>query len=246
MIGTRVIAYDTVDSTNNVLKSLADSLPSGSVAWATEQTAGRGRFGRYWHSPKGGLWFSVLFKHRTQSFEPHYYVVLFSVAAVRFLKRKFKINARIKWPNDIYVGTKKLAGILVESVIDGKNTAVIVGIGMNVNNEIPSDLKSKAVSLKELLGHDVDLSLVFDGIISTANVLYLKYMVKDKKKYLVRIWKGYQLLTPGSRLWVRIGNDEKEREAILVDITPNALTLNLGGEQRTLSSLEVLRWENTG
>ncbi|HCZ05636.1 MAG: BirA family transcriptional regulator [Thermotogota bacterium] len=245
MIGTRVIAYDTVDSTNNVLKSLADSLPSGSVAWATEQTAGRGRFGRYWHSPKGGLWFSVLFKHRTQSFEPHYYVVLFSVAIVRFLKRKFKINAGIKWPNDIYVGTKKLAGILVESVISGKNTVIIVGIGMNVNNEIPPDLKSKAVSLKELLGHDVDLSLVFDGIVSTANVLYLKYMIKDKKKYLVRIWKGYQLLTPGSRLWVRIG-DEEEREATLVDITPNALTLDLGGEQRTLFSLEVLRWENTG
>jgi len=244
VIGTRILAYDKVSSTNELLKSGKLSLPSGSVVWALEQTSGRGRFGRYWHSPKGGLWFSVFFKHRARSVQLHYYVILFSVAIVKFLQ-KLKVEAKIKWPNDVYANSRKLAGILVESKTRGEFVEIIVGVGMNVNNEIPPELRERAVNLKELVGHEVSLATALDEIISQTDALYVRYMVKDKQRYLVRIWKRHQLFTPGSKLWVRVGLEEEEREAVLIDVEPNALVLDFGRGPERCTSVEVVHWEIT-
>jgi len=241
VIGTRILAYDKISSTNELLKSSKLSLPSGSVVWALEQTSGRGRFGRYWHSPKGGLWFSVLFKHRTRSVQLHYYVILFSVTIVKFLQ-KLKIEAKVKWPNDIYAKNRKLAGVLAEGKTRGESAEIIVGVGMNVNNEIPPELREKAVNLKELVGHEMSLATVLDEVISQANSLYLRYMVKDKQRYLVRIWKRHQLFTPGSKLRVRVGLEE-EKEAVLIDVEPNMLVLDFGRGPEKCTSVEVVHWE---
>lgn len=144
-MGSRIMLFDEVDSTNIVLKQNS-SLPEGTVAAAEAQTAGRGRLGRSWSSAKGsGLWFSVLLKPDTA---PEH-VSLITLAAGLAVCRAIGGSARIKWPNDIIIGSKKVCGILTEmsAETDAVNY-VICGIGINVNTPVfESELADKATSL---------------------------------------------------------------------------------------------------
>lgn len=144
-MGSRLMLFDEVDSTNIVLKQNS-SLPEGTVAAAEAQTAGRGRLGRSWSSAKGsGLWFSVLLKPDTA---PEH-VSLITLAAGLAVCRAIGGSARIKWPNDIIIGSKKVCGILTEmsAETDAVNY-VICGIGINVNTPVfESELADKATSL---------------------------------------------------------------------------------------------------
>lgn len=144
-MGSRILLFDEVDSTNIVLKQNS-ALPEGTVAAAEAQTAGRGRLGRSWSSAKGsGLWFSVLLKPDTA---PEH-VSLITLAAGLAVCRAIGGSARIKWPNDIIIGSKKVCGILTEmsAETDAVNY-VICGIGINVNTPVfESELADKATSL---------------------------------------------------------------------------------------------------
>ena len=127
--------YDTIDSTNSQAARELDTAPEGSVWIADFQTAGRGQRGNKWEGKKGeNLTFSILFKPRgflaTRQFELSEVVAL---GVVNYLSTK-GIQAKVKWPNDIYVGDRKICGILIEnSVRDGMLSSSLVGIGLNVN-----------------------------------------------------------------------------------------------------------------
>lgn len=150
MIGEEIEVLYEIDSTNEFLKRNYKSFHDGAIVVAIKQTAGKGRMGRSWYSPEGGLWYSVLFKPKIH-INLHVYTKIFSIAIVEVL-RKLKIKAYIKWPNDIYYNGKKLCGILSEAVsVNDRVVAIIVGIGLNVNNDIPEELKNVAVSIKDIL-----------------------------------------------------------------------------------------------
>lgn len=159
LVGTRIRWFDSVDSTNAVLKSLAEAgEPSGAVVVADEQTRGRGRAGRAWHSPAGlGLWFSVLLRPRSPAREltPLSLVVSSSVATA--VAAFCGVDVRVKWPNDIVVGGRKLGGILLESLGDTSSGAghLVVGVGLNVDldrGDFPGELADTATSLLILTG----------------------------------------------------------------------------------------------
>lgn len=129
--------FDTLDSTNDEARRRMNDIDNLSVLSAENQTAGRGQRGNTWKSSAGeNLMFSVVLKFREQSLQAYDQFAVSEIAAlsvVDFLS-EYGIVAQIKWPNDIYAGTRKICGILVENAVRGEWLASsIVGIGLNVN-----------------------------------------------------------------------------------------------------------------
>jgi BirA family biotin operon repressor/biotin-[acetyl-CoA-carboxylase] ligase len=141
-----VLVYDVVDSTNErALRITGD----GAVVVADQQTAGRGRHGRVWHSAPGlGLWFSV-------GFDPPADGMVFAATLSVRDALSPRCNAKIKWPNDILVNGKKVCGILLES----RHDRTVLGIGINVHHrpdDFPLALRERAGSLETQTGQTFD------------------------------------------------------------------------------------------
>lgn len=145
LLGRRVIVLDEVGSTNDYLMARGDELPDGTLVIAEQQTAGRGRRGRAWVAPRSAaLLFSILVK-AGESFAVADFPKLTHLAAVAVAGGVE--GAQIKWPNDIFLGGAKLAGILVEA----RGDRAVVGIGVNADtraDEFPPDLDYPATSLR--------------------------------------------------------------------------------------------------
>ncbi|MGD0017526.1 MAG: biotin--[acetyl-CoA-carboxylase] ligase [Verrucomicrobiia bacterium] len=164
VIGSEILVFEETASTNDVCEQLARSGGrDGLVVFAESQTKGRGRHGRTWVSPRGkGLWFSVLLRPQLSTPAAQRITVAASVAVARVVREIRGLDARIKWPNDVTVQGKKLAGVLVETSarfdksskkIGGTvppEQCVILGIGVNVDctrEEFPTEVAAIATSL---------------------------------------------------------------------------------------------------
>ncbi|MDK2946004.1 biotin--[acetyl-CoA-carboxylase] ligase [Geotoga petraea] len=220
MIGDRTIELYTVDSTNAYLKRNYKNFPSETVVVAKKQTEGYGRRGNYWYSDKGGLWYSVLFKPSKRPMNPWHYVRIFSLSIYDVLT-KYNIKAKIKWPNDILVDDKKICGIASEGIIKSKKPeAIIVGVGMNVNNEIPYELRDIAVSLKELIGREAKLEKLLYEINHRAyNSYYIKYLKDKSVSIITKKWLERLNIKKGDIVSVKF-NDSTET-ARVIEITPD-------------------------
>ncbi len=131
--GWRVLHERSVISTNDLAREAARrGWPDRSVFVADYQTAGRGRHGRPWTSPpRSGLLLSVLLRPRETA--PHAFTMLASVAVAEAVERLLALDPAIKWPNDVVIQDRKVAGVLAEATDDGAERVVVVGIGINVN-----------------------------------------------------------------------------------------------------------------
>jgi len=135
------------------------STPSGLLFIADELTCGRGRFQREWHAPKGGLWLTLVL---ADTMLPEYarLVPLAAGLACCEAVRSFGAEAGLKWVNDVLAGGRKLCGVLCESFTSAElgEDYFLIGAGININNQsFPAELGATAVSLKEILGRDLDL-----------------------------------------------------------------------------------------
>lgn len=166
-LGATLSVQKEVDSTNRVLTDLARAGAShGTVVVAESQTAGRGRLGRPWVSPRGvNLYASILLARAGASGTITWIPLLAAVAVAQAITTLTGLSPKVKWPNDVLVSHdgagRKLAGILVEAVNSGGTgeQAVVVGVGINVNmppEAFPEDLRSSATSLLIETGHPVD------------------------------------------------------------------------------------------
>jgi len=165
IIGQNIIYLNSVTSTNDHLKSIAaGKINEGTVVVAEIQTHGRGRNDKKWTSPPGkGLTFSVLLKPKINIDQMLIFSYFPVIVVTKFLNNYFNISASIKWPNDVYVDRKKIAGILSEST-SYKNSLkyFITGIGINLNqniNDFSDGLQDCATSLSILLKKSVDKEL---------------------------------------------------------------------------------------
>lgn len=143
----------SISSTNDLLREMADNgAPEWTAVMAENQTAGRGRMGRKWHSPPGNLYLSVLLRPGMESGELSRMSLLMSLAVYHAISQK-GVTLRLKWPNDILWKGRKLAGILLEGKTMGAEVIhVIAGIGINLTmprEALPGDLASHATSLEE-------------------------------------------------------------------------------------------------
>ncbi|MBI5573103.1 MAG: biotin--[acetyl-CoA-carboxylase] ligase [Elusimicrobia bacterium] len=168
----KIIRFAKINSTQDYAKKIADKSPSGTIVVAERQTNGRGQFERDWSSSKGGLYFSIILKPRISPDKIPELTLKMAAAIIDALKIE-KPKIFIKLPNDIMVSPKsevrspkKIAGILTESSITGnKIDWVVVGVGVNINNKIPKELKKIAVSLKEITKKNWNVKKIFKEII---------------------------------------------------------------------------------
>jgi BirA family biotin operon repressor/biotin-[acetyl-CoA-carboxylase] ligase len=154
VVGRDIQVFERTTSTNDVVEKLArDGVKEGAVVFAEAQTKGRGRLGRVWQSPtRRGLWFSVLLRPDLRPQETTQLTVISATALRRAIKNVAGLSAEIKWPNDVLLGGKKIAGILTEMSAEVDRVRhVIIGIGVDVNqdaNEFAGEVRQTATSLK--------------------------------------------------------------------------------------------------
>ena len=150
----RVIDYkESVPSTQKIAHSLAqEGAVEGTTVVADEQTEGRGRLLRSWHSPKGtGIWMSIILKPQLPPQKAPQFTLIAAVAVVQAIEEVCGLSPEIKWPNDILLNGRKVTGILTELQAEAdKINSIIIGIGMNVNQkaeDFPEELRTIATSL---------------------------------------------------------------------------------------------------
>jgi BirA family transcriptional regulator, biotin operon repressor / biotin---[acetyl-CoA-carboxylase] ligase len=154
VIGRDIRVFEQTTSTNDVIERLArDGVKEGVVVFAESQTRGRGRLGRKWISPaRKGLWFSILLRPELRPQETTRLTVASATALRRAIASQTKLEPEIKWPNDILVDGKKVAGILTEMSAElDRIKHVILGIGIDVNqdaDDFPAELRKIATSLR--------------------------------------------------------------------------------------------------
>lgn len=143
-IGNKIYYFDSIDSTQNFATELAKKPhENGSIVIAKTQTAGRGRLGRRWESPKGGIWLSVLLRPDFDISHVSLFSLATSLALAIAIEKKFKIKPKLKWPNDVTINNKKVAGILIDASIEtNKIDYLIAGIGINFKIE-PKQITKK-------------------------------------------------------------------------------------------------------
>lgn len=175
-LGEKLLIIEVLESTNQTLRELAEGgEPEGTVVVAEEQRAGRGRLGRGWASPRGGLWFSVLLRPPGPPADAGVLSLLAGVAVARSLRNELGIRSSLKWPNDVLVEGKKLCGILSESRSGPGLDYVVLGFGINANflvSALPEDLRRSAISVKEVLREPVDRLAILRSILNDLERLY--------------------------------------------------------------------------
>ncbi|NQT20191.1 MAG: biotin--[acetyl-CoA-carboxylase] ligase [Planctomycetes bacterium] len=177
IIGRDVIAYDRVASTNDIAWELAEGgAGEGIVVLAEEQSSGRGRLGRRWHSPRGGLWMSIVVRPDPPEGGATALTMAASVAVARAIRSCPGCHATIRWPNDILLGGMKVAGVLVETRSTGNvQGAFILGIGVDVNcPEFPEDIKGIATAVSQHASGPVRRAEVARSILQNLDELYLR------------------------------------------------------------------------
>jgi len=174
--GSKIYTFDTIDSTNNCARALAGCwADEGTVIIAEQQTAGRGRLGRSWlANPNENLTFSIILRPKMAPEAINLLPLSVSVAVALAVEQVTGLRLECKWPNDLLVNNKKVAGILLEGSFS-KNTIdwIVIGIGINVNQTVfPTDLTPKATSLKLATNKDIDRTVLFRSVLESLERYY--------------------------------------------------------------------------
>ncbi len=156
-----VYRYDSVTSTNDVARELAEAgAEEGTTVVAAEQTAGRGRYARRWHSPKGeGLYHSIILRPPISPSRAPLLGLVTAVALAETLREEYGVAADIKWPNDVMIGGRKVAGILMElETEEDRVKYAVLGVGVNINQaSFPEEIADVATSLRRETGMIYDV-----------------------------------------------------------------------------------------
>ncbi len=187
-----VIVEKTVESTNLMAKKLVGEGKKGNfIIVANEQTAGLGRQGKSFHSPKNGIYMSIVLDMQEKITDAQLITSKTAVAVVEAIESLEGLNPQIKWVNDILLTGKKICGILTEGIFDfeeGKLKKVIIGIGLNVNQDIknyPKDLQNKAGGFK--------LNENRNQLVSKIALNVVNNLMEDDEKVMAR-YKKYSMI----------------------------------------------------
>lgn len=228
------VYYKEITESTNLDAKLAENAPDKSIFIADMQTNGRGRLGRDWSSPKGcGIWMSILLKPQGDIDDISQLTLIAGLAVSRAIE-----GTTIKWPNDVLMSDKKVAGILTEATLEsGKVKHIVVGIGINVNNkDFPEELRDKATSIYMKTGNTANRESLICDITKEFFVMYDEF-----SKYGFSIFKAeYTGKCVTLNKEVYIVNNEIKRIANAVAITEKGeLVVELNGKQEIINSCEV-------
>ncbi len=218
VIGKEIEYFKEIESTNVIACEIADSVAEGTVVIAESQTGGRGRLGRKWLSPEGGVWLSIILKPKIQpSYAPR--ITILSGVSVAKTIRSFGPEAMIKWPNDVLINGKKLCGILteIEAEMDMIDHCVVgIGIDANVDTEsFPEEFRDSSTSLKKELGHEINRVEFVQKLLEEFEALYMKFQEGD----FAAILEEWRSMSATIGEWVKITTQTRTiyGEAIGVD-----------------------------
>lgn len=179
--GKRLIALRSVPSTNDLARQEAEKgAPEGTVVVAEEQTVGRGRLSRSWHSPSGlGVWMSTVLRPEVSPEIAPSLTFCVSLAVARAVRALHPVDVSLKWPNDVLVKGRKLCGILTEmKVVRDSVEYVISGVGINVNQtpeDFPDELRETATSILMATGRKADRVELFSEVMEQMEAVYDRF-----------------------------------------------------------------------
>jgi BirA family biotin operon repressor/biotin-[acetyl-CoA-carboxylase] ligase len=242
LFSSRIHYFPSLDSTNDLAKEMAgQGAPEGSLVVTEEQTAGRGRRGKSWVSPAGAnLLFSVLLRPPMEGDRVFALTMVLSLAALKAVKTVSGVKAMIKWPNDIYVGTRKLAGILTEFSVRGKKIDwVVLGMGINVgwHPEVPEGNGMPATSLLEETGQRVSRHDLLLEILKGLEAYYGD-VVLGRMKALYDEW-NQNCLVLGKAVVIESDMERIEGRALRIDDCGALIIEDSKGNQRRIITGEV-------
>lgn len=228
--GRSIFFLHKISSTNDFGKRLAaHGAIEGTVVIAETQTSGRGRLGRKWFSPIGGLWFSVILKPSMGVTKAARLVFVAGLAVAETLNNAYGLRVETRWPNDVLVNGRKVCGILTETNITAeKVNFVVVGVGINANfipeKALPATLRKTSTSLERELGHKVQLELLFRALLENIDDKY-DLLVGKNYSSILEGWKKYAGFLGRQ---VEVSNETRRFSGLALDVDyEGALVLRL-------------------
>ncbi|MDD5108447.1 MAG: biotin--[acetyl-CoA-carboxylase] ligase [Candidatus Omnitrophica bacterium] len=239
-IGKKIHYFDHLSSTMDLAMQLGiRGEPNGALVLTESQTKGRGRLGRNWFSPKyKGIYLSLILRPKILPAVSPVLTLMSAVSICEAVKNVSGVDVQIKWPNDIFIHNKKVAGILTEMNAEvDKVNFVVIGIGLNVNNDKKS-LISQATSLKELQGKPISRILLLQELLRRIENNY--FILEDKgSRAIIDKWRTFSL-TLGSRVKVYCQNKHIEGCAVNIDNDGSLLIRKDSGLIQKISSGDVM------
>ena len=224
-IGKSIYYHDTLSSTMDIAADLAfNNAAEGTIVIAEGQTKGKGRMGRTWISHKyKGIYFSLIIKPKIPPHQSPILTLISALVICEALKKELGLQAQIKWPNDILLNNKKIAGILTELNAETDVVhAIVIGVGINVNND-NRNLPHTASSLKEAVGNTINRLNLLKTILRCFEAEYLAFQKQGVDRILDR-WRHFSL-TLGKRVKLSLNINKPQLVGEAVDIDADGALL---------------------
>lgn len=246
VLGRTIVTFETLPSTQDHAKKLAlQGGATGTLVVAETQSGGRGRLGRSWASPPGGLYFSVILRPRIDIVEATRLPLVAGVALLRAIERHTALRPRLKWPNDVLVNKRKAAGILAEMSAEvDRLDWIVLGIGINANtlpSQFPPEIRKRAVSLTGTFKNAVSRLKLLQDCLRELEQALDGFRAAGFEPFRQK-WKE-QSCTLKRRVMVAGGREPLEGQAVDID-SDGALVLECddGSRQRIITGDVSLIW----
>jgi BirA family transcriptional regulator, biotin operon repressor / biotin---[acetyl-CoA-carboxylase] ligase len=233
--GKSIYVFEELDSTQDYANALpiTESV-HGTIVIARKQNMGKGRIGRTWISPEGGLWMSIVIRPDFSADNIIFTQFIGALAVTDAIQQTTKIRSRLKWPNDVLINEKKVCGILVDVNLESKDKKIVMGLGLNANiassliNDYLTADTTRATTIKEEYGNDIDLINLTKSIVDRIEYYYYDFLSTGNTLEIITLWKKNSDMF-GRRAIVYDGIEEIKGEVI--DIAQDgSLLMKLGDE----------------
>jgi BirA family biotin operon repressor/biotin-[acetyl-CoA-carboxylase] ligase len=219
-LGYEIRRYRALSSTNQIAKEIARNSNKGRiVVLADTQFLGRGRLGRRWFSPKGGVWLSIILRPKISPEDAQKLTFIASSAVAVTIEKMFGIRTEVKWPNDVLINARKVCGILTEtSLQNGDVEFAVIGIGLNANVDLealPAFVRDNSTSLKHELGHKISRRALIENVLKALEHRY-RFLQQGLWLTLLQEWKGMASFL-GEKVKITSFDDVLTGEALDVD-----------------------------
>ncbi len=237
LIGREILYFPEIDSTNRVAREEAGrGAPEGTAVLADSQSQGKGRLNRRWHSPAGvNLYASIILRPPISPASAPQIPLVAGVAVARALATLSGLKPGIKWPNDIYLGGRKVSGVLSEMDAQGGIIhSVILGVGVNVNSrkeDFPPEVSQIATSLRAEVGREIPRETVAAEIFEEVEEEYFLFLREGLSPRLNQEWNRLSWIN-GKRVTLRMQAGEISGQALGLDTDGALLVLDDEGRTR--------------
>lgn len=234
----KVHYVENCSSTQDIAETLAEQgVSEGTLVLAERMTKGRGRMGRRWVADVGGLWFTLILKPKF--IKGLQLLSLVAGLSVALSVRSFLgIKAKVKWPNDVIYNERKLAGVLVEGKVEADVIKyVLLGIGLNVNNNLPQDLEQSAITLRDLVGYNIPRIPLLRLVLKYTDKYYdllikglYKKVLSDWKKHSSTIGKYVKVYTINGEILEGVAEDISDEGLLILKLMNGSKTSIYAGD----------------